>query len=747
MGIGGLAKITFNGEEVGEEEGVRASPDGGVVVTLHTDSPPEASTPTAHYDNLVDRLDGQRLSTLANDLYDAIEADDRSRQTWLTNRARALELLGLELKQPKGDATGGVEGISTVTSPLMLEAILKGWANTVGELLPAEGPVKVVDRGDGEDELADILERDLNWWLTKVAKEYYPDTSHMILWGPYFGGSGFKKVYKCPLRRRPVSESVDPKDLIVSDAMKDLANCERITHVIEMRPSVLKRMQHVGAYRDIDLAEPSPTDSAVDQQIGAIQGTQRTPRPEDQPYTIWECQCELELDEFAPSALKGLSLPYLVTMDKDSHEILALRRDWAEEDEDAARKRLYVRYPFVPGPGFYGTGMAQILGNSTSAMTAAWREALDGGMYASFPGGFIDKNAARQNSSVFRMSPGEFAPVDTQGRPIQQVAMGMPYHDATPGLMSMIDRVSGAAEKLAGAPSIPTDEGVANVPVGSMLAQIEQATKVISAAHKGMHTAQAEEFEMLVDLIRDDPEGFIKAVSSGNPETPQSYWDNASLEAALSSRKLAPVSDPNVPSHVHRIMKAWAEMTVAQNPLFTPLVNTNEVLDDIWRALKVDGRRLTKSPEQIAQQPPPPPDPKIQVAQINAQAKQQAEGAKLQAKVAADQQTAQMKAALAEQTSGQKIGLEIQKADRQAGLEREQAAADIASEQERARADMAAAQAKAQAEMQRDNNEAALKERLALLDHGLKVEQTKAKIAGDKAAARQRTKAAPKGKQ
>jgi len=732
--------IQLNGEDIGEGGGVIPFPDGSVSVTLGDAQERPESSP--HFDNLANGIGEMQLSAIANELYEAIEADDSSRATWLTNRARALDLLGLELKQPKGDATGGVEGISTVTAPIMLEAILKGWANSVGEFLPAEGPVKVADRTGGNDELADVLERDINWWLTTVAREYYPDTSHMLLWGPYFGGSGFKKIYECPLRRRPVSESVDPKDFIISDAMKDLSACGRITHQIEMRPSVMKRMQRDGAYRDVELAEPSPTDDAVSAAIGGIQGTTPPSRPEDQPYTVWECQCELVLDEFAPKDFEGIPLPYLVTLDKDSREVLALRRDWEEDDEDCNRRRMYVRWPFVPGPGFYGTGLAQILGNSSSAVTAAWREALDAGMYASFPAGFIDKSASRQNTTVFRMSPGEFAPIDTQGRPIAQAVMGMPYSDVTPGLMNMIDRVTAAAEKLGGAPSLPTDEGIANVPVGSMLAQIEQATQVLAAAHKGLHSAQSEEFELLVALIRRNPGAFITAVN-GNPETPRDYWDAAKLEQALTSRQLTPVSDPNVPSHVHRMMKAWGLMTVAQSPQFAPLTNQRSVYEIILRALRIDADLVMLPPEQVQEQGP---DPKVQVAQIQAQVKAQSEAAKLQLKAQSDAQAAQLKAGLALQTDERKAQMESQKAVQQAGIEATQAKADIATEQVQAQTDIEATQQKAAAELQREEREAQLKEHLMVLDAGLKRDLAREQAKVAQSAAKRQNKASSKPK-
>src|SRR5215469_16145043 len=209
-------------------------PDGGVVVQLDARRPKADDQPDDFYRNLADDIDPMQLASLGNELWDAITADDRSRGAYLQIRATAMDYLGLELKEPRanvGDSSAAIEGQSTVTNPMLLEACLKGWANAQAELLPADGPVKVRDDAlapaQQNDELADALERDLNYYLSNTASEYYPDTSHMLLWGVYFGGSGFKKIYRCPMRRRPVSESVDAKDFIVSDTTKDLRSCAR----------------------------------------------------------------------------------------------------------------------------------------------------------------------------------------------------------------------------------------------------------------------------------------------------------------------------------------------------------------------------------------------------------------------------------------------------------------------------------------------------------------------------------------
>lgn len=584
-------------------------PDGGVVVKLDVPHKKKDDGKDDWFDNLADDLDLGQMSLVSNDLIDAIQADDTSRQGYLAIRTRGIGMLGIELKEPRATATdgGSIEGMSTVTNPLLLDALLKGWANAQAEFLPANGPVKIKDDGDEtavQDDLAESFERDLNHWFTTTAAEYYPETSHMLLWGTYLGGSGFKKTYRCPMRRRPVSESVPVEDLIVSDTTKDLRACSRITHQIKMRPSVMKRMKFIKAYRDVTLTQPTPTTNAVDAKIQAVQGTQSNSyRPEDQPYTIWESQCELDLDQFIPddSQFKGegIPLPYVVTIDKDSREILALRRDWDEDDPECERRRMYVKYPYVPGPGFYGTGLINILGNASAALTAAWREALDAGMFASFPGGVIAKLGGRQNTSQIRCAPGEFVPIETNGMPISQIITGLPYKDVTPGLMALIDKITEQAKSVGGAVEIPVAEGIQNVPVGTMLAAVEQATKIIAAAHKGMHQAQSEEIQLIVNLFRENPEDFWR----GNKVCPSDYWNEEKFLAALDEcqNRLTPVSDPNVPSHIHRVSKALALINLL--PLFPGMLDPKEVLKRCLSAIKEDPRGLIVDPPPTQQQP------------------------------------------------------------------------------------------------------------------------------------------------
>lgn len=586
--------------------------DGGVVIQFNPQTDDDDDDPedlTKFYNNLASKIPEAKLLTIAAELHEAVEADDNSRKESLSTRAKGMDLLGLHIQDPKtGDGASAMDGMSVVTNPLLLDAILKGWANAQAEFLPAEGPCKVEDFGveasQDEDDLAEAFERDMNFFLTSIATEYAPETSHMLLWGTFFGGAGIKKIYMHPMLKRPTSEAIDVKDFIVSDATKDLKSCERITHQIAMRQSVMKRYMMKGFYQDVALTPPTPTPNEVGEKIAEIQGVSNSKsRPEDQPYTLWETQCELDLDQFAPTGFKGkgIPLPYLVTMDKDTMQILAIRRDWKPEDEDCQRKRMYVKYPYVPGPGFYGTGLLNILGNSTAAMTAAWRICLDSGMLAAFPGFLVAKLGGRQNTSDMVVNPATGTPIETNGMAIRDVVMDLPYKEAGAGLMQLIDKITEQAKAAGASAEIPVGEGIANVPVGTMLAHIETATKLMAATHKLMHGAQDEELGLIADLFRENPESFWR----GNKRAIKlGFWTTETLIKALDTITLVPKSDPNIPSHIHRTMKAVALVELKATPLGA-LLDPTEILKRVLGAMREDPKGLLIAPPPPNTQPSP----------------------------------------------------------------------------------------------------------------------------------------------
>jgi hypothetical protein len=592
-----------NGDEVETKwEGnplLRVEHDDGSI-TISLDGKPvndddEAERAAEWFANLVDDIDDMELSRIANDLLRGIEDDLESRREWVDDRAHGIRLLGLKIDAPgiSAPADGApIEGMSRVRHPLLLEACLRFQANAGAEMLPTDGPVKVrVDMNGSTiemDELANDLEADLNHYLTDTAVEYYPDTDRMLLMLG-FGGTAFKKVYFCPLRGRPVSESVDANDLIVNNMATTLDDARRVTHRVFMRPSTVKRLQILGVYRDVDLITPMPSDpDAVQQEKASQQGlSPDAATAEDRDREIYECYCELNVKGYEhkhKGKETGLEIPYRVTIDATSREILSIVRNYDEpeksRDFDARKgsssnydvlpraRKNFVKYSFVPGMGFYDIGLLHILGNTTNAVTAMWREMLDAGMFANFPGFLLSDNGARQQTNIFRVPPGGAAMVKTGGVPINQAVMPLPYKEPGPAMFNLVQNMVETGQRLGGTAEQAVGEGKQDAPVGTTLALIDQQTKVLNSVHKRMHRSQADEFRLLVRTFKEHPDSFLAGQSGYRKK-----WTEAQFVEALHKYELVPQADPNTASQMQRQMKLIALKELqSQNPnLYDPV--------------------------------------------------------------------------------------------------------------------------------------------------------------------------------
>lgn len=561
-------------------------PDGGIMVDFSPeDDKPEAKD-SDHDDNLALLLDPHVLSALASDLIEGIEADDRSRDDWLRMRAEGIKLLGLLLEQAKsGDASAGapLEGMSTYRDPILLEAVIRFMSNASAELLPANGPVKIVnlDGRQDSDQQATDLEKELNRFLTTKAREYYPDTKRMLLMTG-FGGSGFKKVYHCPLRNRPVSESVDAKDLIVSNNAVSIGAAPRVTHRTRMKRSDMIRMQILGEYRNVELSDPlSPESNEVENKLAEIAGVRRqAERPEDQDYELLECYCELDLPGFEHAKdgkHTGLPLPYVVTIDKGSEEILSIKRNWVEDDESElpVAREAFVSYYYIEGFGLYGIGLLHILGSLAMALTATSRETIDAGMLANFPGFlYLESGANKQLSNHFRVPPGGGAPIKPVGQTgIKDMVMPLPYKEPGPAFIQFMGALREIGQRVGNMGEINVGEGRQNAPVGTTLALLDVATKVEGAVHKGLHASQAKEFALLKDLFREDPEALWRS-----ERRRQRKWNADQIIEALDNVDMVPVADPNVPSNMHRMAKA---STLKQMQTASPELYDKKAVDTL----------------------------------------------------------------------------------------------------------------------------------------------------------------------
>ena len=658
--------------------------DGSVTISL--DGSPlgdqEDRGPAGWFDNLVDDIDSGELTRIAEDLLGGIDDDIQSRVEWVDDRAQGIKLLGLKVEIPGlgGTPDGApVEGMSRVRHPLLLEAVLRFQANARSELLPTDGPVKLRNDNNNatlqEDQLANALQRDLNHYLTSTASEYYPDTDRMLFMLG-FGGTAFKKVYFCLLRNRPVSETVDADDLIVNNAATDLENAKRITHRTYLKPSTVKRLQILGVYRDVDLSTPKePEENAAQRAKKDQQGiSQGSFRPEDRDREIYECYCELDIDGFEhkhKGKVSGLEIPYRVTIDASSREILSIVRNYDEPTPDSpdalpVARKTFVKYTFVPGLGFYDIGLLHILGNTTNAITAAWREMLDAGMFANFPGFLIADSGLRQNTNIFRVPPGGGAPVKTGGLPINQAIMPLPYKEPGGALMNLVQNMAETGQRVGGTAEMAVGEGKSDAPVGTTLALIDQATKILNSVHKRMHAAQAEEFRLLVDCFRENPESFWQ-----RNRAPAYQWDEQTFIQALQDCELVPQADPNTASQTQRMMKIMGlKQLQAGNPsLYDPIAIDTAALQAMgW-----------SNPQQFMVPPnamgAPPPE------LVERQAKAQADDMKANASMM-DAQSRQRLSQVKGETDMMKAQIDMMKAQNEmeiAQRELESRAADRAS--------------------------------------------------------------------
>ena len=604
--------------------------DGSVSISLDgrpVDEASEAERAAEWFGNLVDDIDQGALNMIADDLLRGVQDDLDSRQDWIEDRAQGIKLLGLkiELPQLQGAADGApVDGMSRVRHPLLLEAVLRFQANSRSEMLPTDGPVKVRVDSIGttmqQDFLAEALEKDLNAYLTAVAKEYYPDTDRMLFMLG-FGGTAFKKIYFCPLRGRPVSETVDADDLIVNNAATTLNDAKRVTHRVFMRSSTVKRLQILGVYRDIDLSTPRMEQhDAVQREKADQQGISVDARnPDDRDREIYEVYCELDipgLEHKYKGKITGLEIPYRVTIDVSSREILSIVRNYDEPtgeegDELPEARNNFVKYTFVPGMGFYDIGLLHVLGNTTNAVTAAWREMLDAGMYANFPGFLMADTGARQNTNLFRVPPGGGALVKTGGMPINQAIMPLPYKEPGQALFNLTQNIVETGQRVGGTSELNVGEGRQDAPVGTTLALIDQATKVMNAVHKRMHAAQAEEFQLLLRCFREHPDSFWKKLKG-----PSLQWNEQIFNQAINDYELVPQADPNTASHTQRVMKIMALKQLQQaNPGMFDAVAIDKA------ALRAMG---WSNPEQFIAAPTPPvPPPEAQAKMAELQIKKQ----------------------------------------------------------------------------------------------------------------------------
>lgn len=615
-------------------------------------------------ENLAERLSEDALNKIGADLRKGIESDLQSRKDWEEMVERAIKFLGLIYEEASGELSS--EGsISKAWHTLMLEASVSFWANANAEFLPADGPVKIKDdktqffqesnadaNTPSETQMDEAFETAYNHYLTVTDKQYYRDFSRM-LWSLGPKGTEFRKIYYNPLRRMPVSEWVKSENLIISNDAADISTAERVTERILMSDADVRRMMWREYWRDVEIGSPNYQPTEIQEQIGRVEGIRpRIDRREDQLYEFYECCCWLDLPGYMHDEIP---LPYVVTLEKRSGTIVAIRRNWEEDDENFEAKQRYVMFGLLPGFGLYYLGFVHVLGNTERALTALEREAIDNLMMSIFPGWLAKKGAFSRGDTQVRMGPAGVKEVDLgMNQRIQDVITNVPVAQIPGAFIALFEKLEDNGRKLVGQMELPVGEGVHDIPVGTMIAMIEQATKVMAAVHKGIHASRQEELELLRKLIAEYPEVLERQAKN------QFQWSQ--LVQEFMDLDLVPSSDPNVPSHIHRVMQFMGLMQLAQQA--PQLANQQAIFKEGLAVL-----RLPDPESFINPNPPQPgamPDPKmvdaqnkLQIAQLNAQVKNQDTQVRAQTAMA-EQQGKQKEAEIDQQTELLKTKAQVQ---------------------------------------------------------------------------------------
>ena len=506
-------------------------------------------------DNLAEHLDETVLQTLASELTSDFDDDLSSRKDWIQTYVDGIELLGMKIEE----RAEPWEGACGVYHPLLSEALVKFQAETMMSTFPAAGPVKTQIIGKETPEKKDAAQRvqdDMNYQLMDVMKEYRPEHERM-LWGLGLSGNAFKKVYYDPHLERQVSIYVPAEDLVVPYGAPDLQSAERITHVMRKTENELIRLQVAGFYRDVDLGEPNNTLDEIEKTIAEKQGFRAT---SDARYKLLEMNVDLELPGFEDKdddgKETGIKLPYVVTIEKGSNTVLAIRRNWHPDDKTKQKRQHFVHYGYVPGFGFYCFGLIHLVGAFAKSGTSLIRQLVDAGTLSNLPGGFKTRGL-RVKGDDTPIAPGEFRDVDVPSGAMRDNIMPLPYKEPSQTLLQLLNQIIQEGKEFANTADMNISDMSANAPVGTTLAILERTLKVMSAVQARIHYSMKQELGLLKTIIADyTPEDYSYDPSEGDRRAKKSDYDNVDV---------IPVSDPNAATMAQKIVQYQSALQLAQS--------------------------------------------------------------------------------------------------------------------------------------------------------------------------------------
>ena len=515
--------------------------------------PPQPEGGDAFDANLAEYLDEGVLEELASELSSDFDDDIASRKDWMQTYVDGLELLGMKIEE----RTEPWEGACGVYHPLLSEALVKFQAETMMSTFPAAGPVKtqIIGKETPEKKAASIrVQDDMNYQLTDVMTEFRPEHERM-LWGLGLAGNAFKKVYFDPHMDRQISLFVPAEDLVVPYGASNLETSERVTHVMRKTENELRRLQVAGFYRDIDLGEPDNVLDEVEKKIAEKMGFRAT---SDNRYKLLEMSVDLDLPGYEheeDGKPTGIKLPYIVTVEKGSTKVLAVRRNWEPDDETYQKRQHYVHYGYVPGFGFYYFGLIHLIGAFAKSGTSLIRQLVDAGTLSNLPGGFKARGL-RVKGDDTPIAPGEWRDVDVPSGTIRDNLLPLPYKEPSQTLMALLGQIVDEGRRFANTADLQISDMSANSPVGTTLAILERTLKVMSAVQARIHYSMKQELKLLKGIIAAyTPEDYDYEPTEGSRKAKRSDYDNVDV---------IPVSDPNASTMAQKIVQYQAVMQLAQ---------------------------------------------------------------------------------------------------------------------------------------------------------------------------------------
>tara|TARA_R110000822_G_scaffold68928_2_gene167698 strand:- start:1542 stop:3998 length:2457 start_codon:yes stop_codon:yes gene_type:complete len=533
------------------EPDITVDENGDVTVDFSDGEADETEEPEGeHNENLVEYIDEGELQSIASELVESFENDRNSRKDWASSYIKGLDLLGMRTE----DRSTPWQGASGVFHPMLTEAVVRFQAQAMGELMPASGPArsKVVGKITPERfEQSKRVETELNYLITEIMPDYRDEMEQMLFKLP-LAGSAFKKIFYDPLLERPVSLFVPAEDFVISYGASNLRTAPRFTHVMKKTYNEVRELQVNGFYLDVDLPDPEQDVTDIEEKYSDLEGSERMGDDDDR-HTILEMHIDIDLPEPFNDE-NGIARPYVVTIDKSSKTILAIRRNWYEEDEKKVKRMHFVHYPYLPGMGFYGTGMIHLIGGLAKSATSILRQLIDAGTLSNLPAG-LKTRGLRIKGDNTPLMPGEWRDVDVPGGAIRDAIYPLPYKEPSGVLYSLLGNVVEEGRRIGSVADIQVGDMNSQAPVGTTLALLERSMKVMSGVQARLHAAMKNELRILARIVHDYmPEEY-------SYEQDEQFNRVDDFDGRVD---VIPVSDPNASTMAQRIMQYQAALQLAQ---------------------------------------------------------------------------------------------------------------------------------------------------------------------------------------